>query len=145
MLDRLDEKLLNVMRKGKGIKPRLTELSQMVGKKRSTVNLRITKLEEKGIVVGYKPQVDYKKLGYELTGYIGIICPHESIKGLVEKLKEEKAVYGIWEILAGSFDILIKCRLKEYDEIRKLHGIITEIEGVRDVDIWLLGPCHKEE
>jgi DNA-binding Lrp family transcriptional regulator len=145
MLDKLDERLLNLMREGKGVKPRLTELSRLVGENRSTVNLRVSKLEGKGVIVGYKSQVDHKKLGYKLTGYVGVICPHESIKELVERLKKEKAVCGIWEILAGSFDVLVKCRLREYEEIRKLHDVITEIEGVKDVDIWLLGPCHKEE
>ena len=144
MLDDLDKDILNLMLKGKGVKARLTELSEVLGRKRSTINLRVGKLE-KEVIRGYKPRIDWEKLGYELTGYVGVICPDESIKELVEKLRREKSVFEIHEISAGTFDLLLKCRFKGHREIKALHNSIREILGVKDVDIWLLGPCYKEE
>lgn len=49
----MDEKILELMLNGKGIKARLTELSKILGRKRSTINLRVRKLE-KDIIKGYK-------------------------------------------------------------------------------------------
>ena len=121
----------------------MTELATELSESRSTINLRVSKLQERGIVLGYKPDIGWEKLGYELLAYVGTVCPDEFIGDLVALLKDEETVYEIWEIMTGTFDLLMKCRFKDYSEITKLHDLIMSVSGIREVDIWLLGPCHK--
>ncbi|MHC1566810.1 MAG: Lrp/AsnC family transcriptional regulator [Candidatus Syntropharchaeia archaeon] len=143
-IDELDRKILDVMSR-KGVGAKVTVISNELGMSRSTVNLRISKLEKRGIISGYKPKINWKKLGYEFFGLIGIICPDRSMEELLKVLKEGDTVSEVWEIDTGTFDLIIKCKFRMYDDLRKLHEKIVGIQGVRDVDIWLLGPCHKEE
>lgn len=144
MIDDLDSKILDAMNKGIGIRPRLTGLASELGEKRGTINLRVSNLEKKKILLGFRPKIDWQKLGYDLEGYIGVICPDESIMELVEKLKGEKTVFGLWELSAGKFDLLAKCRFRNNRDIKELQDVISSVRMVKDMDVWLTGPCHKE-
>ena len=56
-LDELDEKILKAMAKGVGVGARPTELAKELSKSRSTRNLRVETLEEKGVITGYVPEM----------------------------------------------------------------------------------------
>lgn len=143
--DEFDRKILKTMTKGVGVDARLTELARELGEPRSTVNLRVKILEDEGIITGYKPKIDYEKLGYSILGYIGIVCLDEGCGRLVEVLKGEESVFEIWEVTTGTFDLIVKCRFKGYEGIKELREKILGVKGVEDMDIWLLGACQKEE
>ena len=142
-IDKLDQKILQTMLEGEGVGAKMTELATELSESRSTINLRVSKLQEKGIISGYKPDIGWEKLGYELLAYVGTVCPDEFMGDLVDTLKGEDTVYEMWEIMTGTFDLLMKCRFKDYSEISKLHDLIMSVSGTREVDIWLLGPCRK--
>ncbi|MDY6966194.1 MAG: Lrp/AsnC family transcriptional regulator [Halobacteriota archaeon] len=143
-IDELDKRILKAMLEGEGVGPKMTELANELSESRSTINLRVSKLQEKGILAGYKPKIDWRMLGYDLIAYVGTVCPDESIQALVKVLEKEETIFEIWEIMTGTFDMLIKCRFREYSDIKKLHDIILSVDGIREVDIWLLGPCYKD-
>ncbi|MBA7593846.1 hypothetical protein ES703_00780 [subsurface metagenome] len=144
-LDELDEKILKTMVKGVGVGARPTLLAKALSKTRSTVNLRVENLEEKGVITGYVPEVNYEKLGYEMVGYMGIICPEDVVGKLVKVLKGDGSVSDIREITTGMFDIFAKCKFRNHREIKDLRKRILGVDGVKDVDICLLGACYKEE
>ncbi len=144
-LDELDEKILKAMAKGVGVGARPTELAKDLSKSRSTINLRVENLEEKGVITGYVPEIDSEKLGYGMVGYMGIICPEDVIGKLLRVLKGDGSVSDIWEITTGTFDLLAKCRFRNHREIKDLRKRIIGVNGVKDVDIYLLGACYKEE
>ncbi|GAI31400.1 unnamed protein product, partial [marine sediment metagenome] len=140
-----DEKILKAMAKGVGVGARPTELAKDLSKSRSTINLRVENLEEKGVITGYVPEIDSEKLGYGMVGYMGIICPEDVIGKLLRVLKGDGSVSDIWEITTGTFDLLAKCRFRNHREIKDLRKRIIGVNGVKDVDIYLLGACYKEE
>ena len=144
-LDELDAKILKTMAKGVGVGARPTELAKELSKSRSTVNLRVETLEERGVIVGYAPEIDCEKLGYGMVGYMGIICPEDVTEKLLRVLKGDDSVSDIWEITTGTFDLLTKCKFRNHREIKDLRRRILGVDGVKDVDIYLLGACFKEE
>lgn len=144
-IDDLDKRILKSMFLGEGVGAKMTELANELAVSRSTINLRVGKLQSKGIITGYKPEIDWEKLGFDLITYIGLVCPDEAINDLIKILKEEDSIYEIREITTGTFDLLIKCRFKGYADMKRLHKLIMDVEGVRDADIWLLGPDHTEK
>ena len=144
-MDELDEKILKAMAKGVGVGARPTELAKELSKSRSTINLRVEILEGKGVITGYIPEIDSEKLGYGMVGYMGIICPEDVTDKLVRVLKADESVSDIWEITTGTFDLLAKCKFRNHREIKDLRRRILGVNGVKDVDIYLLGACYKEE
>jgi Lrp/AsnC family leucine-responsive transcriptional regulator len=50
-----------------------TELAKAVDMKPPSIIERINKMKNDGIIKGYSAQVDYSKLGYDITALIGVI------------------------------------------------------------------------
>lgn len=143
--DELNKRILDTMLSGKGISPRLSELARELSRPRSTIDLRVRLLENDKIIEGYRPVVNWEKLGFEIQGYVGVSCSEESISSLLDILMNCCSVENVFEVTTGTFDILAKCRFKNYEEIKELRRRIQMVEGVKDVDVCLLGPCHKRE
>lgn len=143
--DELNKRILDTMLSGKGVKPRLSELARELSKPRSTIDLRVRLLKNEGIIKGYRPVLDWEKLGFEIQGQVGISCSESSIPPLLDALKKSDPVERVFEVTTGNFDILAECKFKDYSEINDLRKCIRAVDGVSDTDIWLLGSCHKGE
>jgi DNA-binding Lrp family transcriptional regulator len=141
--DELNKQILDAMLSGKGISPRLSELARELSRPRSTIDLRVRLLENSKIIEGYRPIVNWEKLGFEIQGYVGISCSEESISSLLDALMNSNSVEDVFEVTTGMFDIFAKCRFRNYGEIKELRKRVQAIEGVKDVDICLLGPCYR--
>lgn len=127
------------MSEGIGVGPRLTELARDVKVPRSTANLRVRMLSEKGIITGYRPDINWKELGYQINGYIGIDCPTSAVDDLIGFLKEQEWAFGVWEAASGAYKLLVMCRFKQYSEIEQLRTFTKTVQGVRDIELFLLG------
>ena len=99
-------------------------------------------LTEKNIITGFRPQVNWEELGYYINGYIGIECPKPIINDLIDFLKDQEWVFGVWEVTSGKYGLLVMCRFKQYNEIEQLKMFTKTMHGIRDVDVFLLGPYH---
>ena len=145
--DELNKRILDTMLSGKGISPRLSDLARVLSKPRSTIDLRVRLLEDEKIIEGYRPVVNWEKLGYEIEGYVGVSCSEESVPALLKVIKNTEccSVESVFEVTTGMFDILAKCRFKNYEEIKELRKLIRITDGVKEVEVCLLGPCHKGE
>lgn len=141
--DKLNQRILDIMLSGKGISPKLSELARVLSKPRSTIDLRVRLLENDRIIEGYRPVVNWEKLGFEIQGYVGISCSEENVSSLLDALMNNGSVENVFEVTTGMFDIFAKCKFRNYEEIKELRKRIRMVNGVKDVDVCLLGPCHK--
>lgn len=120
----------------------MAELARHLEVPRSTANLRVRMLTEKNIITGFRPQVNWEELGYYINGYIGIECPKPIVNDLIDFLKDQEWVFGVWEVTSGKYGLLVMCRFKQYNEIEQLKMFTKTMHGIRDVDVFLLGPYH---
>src|SRR3954469_2869271 len=69
-IDELDARLLAALRE----QPRvgLLEISRRLGVARGTVQARLAKLEARGVVIGYGPEVDPGAMGYAISAFVFI-------------------------------------------------------------------------
>ena len=67
-IDRLDAALIELL----AAEPRVgvLEASRRIGAARGTVQARLDRLRERGVITGYGPDVDPAALGYEVTAFI---------------------------------------------------------------------------
>jgi DNA-binding Lrp family transcriptional regulator len=142
-LDELSTKILNTMLSGKGIGPKFTQLARELSKPRTTIGLRVRLLENNAIIKGYRPIVNWEKLGYSIQGYVGICCPDNVTPTLLNILKSDNSIEETFEVTTGKYDIFAKCKFKDRNEITELQKRIITIEGVKSIDIYLIGSSYN--
>jgi Lrp/AsnC family transcriptional regulator for asnA, asnC and gidA len=87
----------------------------------ATVHERVRAMEKAGIIKGFSTDINYKKLGYQITAVVSVTLEHPSID--LNKLKE--GLSSIPEIteahnLTGDTDLLLTIKTKNIDGLRDL-------------------------
>ncbi len=117
------------------------EISGELGIPLSTVYYRIRKLKERGILKE-KYEIDWKKLGYDVTAFVLIETRGLSIsdqRKLIEKIKKMKGVVDA-KIISGKYDIILQVISKDIGEFtRKLDKIKKFKEVIRTETLFVLG------
>lgn len=103
------------------------EMAEQVGVSASTVRNRIERLEDKGIIRGYYPDVDYDKAGLQL--YVEIICsaPNPKREQLATEARDVGGVIAIREVLNGNENIQIDAVGTDSDDVAR---ITDELSGI---------------
>ncbi len=109
----------------------LREIAEKLGVSTTTISKHLKQLEDDGIIRGYKPLLDYGKLGYKITAVIQIKAKGNLIPEIVNALKIDERLTHVYEI-TGEFDILVIGKFDDQEsmnqEIKKLlsHPAIEE-------------------
>ncbi|MFQ5795405.1 MAG: winged helix-turn-helix transcriptional regulator [Candidatus Bipolaricaulia bacterium] len=72
----------------------------------TTVSNRLKEMEERGVIRGFKPDIDYTQFGYSLTAITQIKARGTEIPKIVEILRQDENLTHVYEI-TGEFDILV--------------------------------------
>lgn len=102
------------------------DISDQVGVSPSTVGKRITSLEERGIIQGYSPEIDYEKAGLPLE--VLFICTAQIAEreALVEAAHEIDGVVNVREIMTGTKNVHIHVVGSSNDDITRIAAILDE-------------------
>jgi DNA-binding Lrp family transcriptional regulator len=84
----------------------LRTIAERLGVSTSTVSHRVKQMEAEGIIQGFRPVLDYAKLGYRLTAITKIKAQGAKIPQIVADLVAEETLVDVYEI-TGDYDILV--------------------------------------
>jgi Lrp/AsnC family transcriptional regulator for asnA, asnC and gidA len=128
-IDNIDMKILALLTED--AKMPYTEVAKKVFVSGGTVHVRMRKLEEMGIVKGTTLKMDYSKMGYDITAFLGIYLEKSSLYDQVIK-----RLYNIPEIVkihytTGNYNIFIKLHCRDTNHLKDvLHDKIQTVEGI---------------
>ncbi|ACR02576.1 MAG TPA: winged helix-turn-helix transcriptional regulator [Thauera aminoaromatica] len=123
-LDRTDLKILDLLQKNGRLT--MTELAHQVGLSATPCTERVRRLEREGAITGYHARVDPRALGRPLLVFVELKLAAKS-NDAFERVKKELAfVPEVMEchLVSGDFDYLIKARISEMSDYRRLLGNI---------------------
>ena len=109
------------------------------------VHQRISRMTEKGILLGVKPVINEKKIGYDWGAYTGIsLNKDQDSNRIIEELKKIPEITECYYI-SGSYTLYIKIIAKNHEHMRKiLYEKIDTIPGILKTDsIMELGCAFK--
>ena len=110
-IDNIDLKILNTL--SNNAKLPYTEVAKKVFVSGGTVHVRMKKLEKMGIVRGTKLDIDYSKLGYNISCYMGIYLEKSFLyRDTVKALKNIPEILEIHAI-TGQYTIFVKILCKD--------------------------------
>jgi Lrp/AsnC family transcriptional regulator for asnA, asnC and gidA len=128
-IDNVDLKILALLTDD--AKMPYTEVAKKVFVSGGTVHVRMKKLEEMGIVQGTTLKMDYSKMGYDITAFLGIYLEKSSLYDQVIK-----KLYNIPEIVkvhytTGNYNIFVKLHCRDTNHLKDvLHDKIQKVEGI---------------
>ena len=135
-IDDLDRNILAILMENANIP--YTEIAKKVFVSGGTVHVRMRKMEEMGIVKGTTLSMDYSKLGWDLTAFLGIFLERNSLYDEVcDKLKTVAEVVKI-HYTTGDYSIFVKPHCKDTKHLRDvLHDKIQKIDGIRRTETFI--------
>src|SRR5690606_36483671 len=110
-IDNVDLKILSLL--AEDAKMPYTEVAKKVFVSGGTVHVRMRKMEEMGIVRGTTLNMDYSKMGYDITAFLGIYLEKSSLYDSVIKHLEKIPEIVKIHYTTGNYNIFIKMHCKD--------------------------------
>jgi Lrp/AsnC family transcriptional regulator, leucine-responsive regulatory protein len=120
------------------------KLAEQVGLSAPSVIERVKKLEDCGIITGYHASVDARKLGRDVTAFIGVSIGHPRT---VNRFEETIALLpDILEChhVTGEHTVLLKVKTHSTATLEQLIRTIRLIEGVMRTETMVVLSTHTE-
>ena len=126
-IDPLDARLIRAMAET----PRagVMELARQLGVARGTVQARLEKLQRRGIVTGFSPDVDLRAMGYGVLAFVTLEIAQGRLADVVEHLA------GIPEVLevhstTGPGDLHARVVARTNEHLQQVIAAILDVVGI---------------
>ena len=110
----------------------------------ATAIARVNKMEKEGIIKNYSANIDYEKLGYDITAIIEIIVSKGKLVEIEEKLAKYPSVLGVYDI-TGETDAVIITRFKNRKELNVFVKSLLAMENVERTNTHFVLNVVKED
>lgn len=137
MIDETDIEIINILIKN-GRTP-YADIAKQVGMKSPSVIERIKKLESEGIIKKYTTELNYKKLGYDITAFIGISIDNtQHITDFEQEISTLSDEIVECHHVTGDFTMILKVITKNTSTLSKLIKTLRNISGVQKTNTILV-------
>jgi Lrp/AsnC family leucine-responsive transcriptional regulator len=121
-LDKLDRKILRILQDDGRIS--MKDLSEQVGLSVTPAIERVKRMERDGIITGYHARLNPAAVGATLLVFVEITLNQKSASHFEQFRREVLRIPEVQEchLVSGDFDYLIKARIHQMAEYRKLLG-----------------------
>lgn len=135
-VDNVDLKILEVLMQD--AKKPYTEVAKKAFVSGGTVHVRMNKMEEAGIVEKTTLKVNYAKLGYDITAFIGIFLQKSALYDQVmTALKNIPEITNI-HYTTGNYSMFVKMHCKDTNHLKiVLHDKIQQVEGIERTETMI--------
>lgn len=138
-MDNLDKQILNILQKNGRITHE--EISKKLNMSRPAIHQRIAKLEQQGIIEGYRTKINWSKLGYNISAYISLKVKTTDFYKLmndINNIKIENVIIEECHRATGGWCIILKIRTMTPDYITRFHDRLLKNECIIDTSTVLL-------
>ncbi|MBD3388560.1 MAG: AsnC family transcriptional regulator [Candidatus Altiarchaeales archaeon] len=126
-IDDVDLKIIRELR-GDGRRS-FREIAEKLKVAEGTVYNRVNKLKDMGVIKSFIADIDYSKLGYDLTAVIGVIVKGGHLPEIEKKIAAEKNVTAVYDV-TGQYDAIVVAKFPDRTELNKLVKKLTAMEHV---------------
>jgi Lrp/AsnC family leucine-responsive transcriptional regulator len=144
-LDKLDRNILRILQQEGRIS--MKDLGERVGLSITPCIERVRRMERDGVITGYHAKVDPAALGAKLLVFVEITLNHKSASAFEQFRREVLRIPEVQEchLVSGDFDYLIKARIHEMAEYRKLLGeMLLQLPGAAQSKSYVVMEEIKE-
>ena len=135
-IDEVDRQILSILMND--AKTPFTDIAKNIHVSGGTVHVRMRKMEQLGIVTGASLTIDYTKLGYDISAFLGIYLDKSSLYD--EVAHELKKIPEIVEAhyTTGLYSIFAKIICRDTSHLKEvLHDKIQKIGGIQRTETFI--------
>ncbi|HEU5290077.1 MAG TPA: Lrp/AsnC ligand binding domain-containing protein [Cyclobacteriaceae bacterium] len=135
-VDNVDLKILEILRDD--AKKPFTEVAKKVHVSQGTVHVRMNKMEEAGIVEKTTVKINYAKLGFDITAFIGIYLEKSALYDkVVARLKEIPEITSI-HYTTGNYSMFVKIHCRDTNHLKEvLHDKMQQVDGIERTETMI--------
>ena len=135
-VDKTDLKILEILIQD--AKKPFTEVAKKVFVSQGTVHVRMNKMQEAGIVERTTLKINYAKLGFDITAFIGIYLEKSALyEKVLEKLKQIPEVTNI-HYTTGNYSMFVKIHCRDTNHLKEvLHDKMQQVEGIERTETMI--------
>lgn len=127
-LDSIDRTLLEALQDD--CKTSLNKLGEKVGLGAPAVLERVRKLESAGVITGYHAAIDGKRLGLDITAFVGVSINYpKDIGGFLARVATRPEVLECHHV-TGGHTLLLKVKTENTASLERVISSLREVEGV---------------
>ncbi len=130
-IDETDREILDVLMHDASRS--IADIARELEMPRPTVQYRVQKMRERGVIRAIKAIPDYAKLGKPVTAFILVTFlpnPDVSQRELAEKISKLAGVHEV-HVVSGEWDLLLKVRASSMEELGRL--VIDKLRAMKGV------------
>ena len=145
VLDKLDRSILGILQQEGRIS--MKDLGERVGLSITPCIERVRRMERDGVITGYYAHVDPASVGAKLLVFVEITLNQKSALAFEQFRREVLRIPEVLEchLVSGDFDYLIKARIHEMAEYRKLLGdMLLQLPGAAQSKSYVVMEEIKE-
>mgnify|MGYP005655964183 FL=1 len=116
-LDRTDRDIIRSLERDARMS--LRSVAEEIGVSLGTVSNRLKRLEDTGVVKGYRVEIDPDKVGWGLTVVVGLRIEKGRLLELQRLIAKDSRVLGVYDV-TGEFDSMILARAKDRSDLDDL-------------------------
>lgn len=125
-MDRTDYQILNILQAD--CRATLKYIGDKVGLTAPAVSERMRRMEEKGVIRGFRIDIDRERLDCNMMGFIFVALDPEKYNRFCDFCKKNTAVVSHYHVI-GEFNALLRFAVKG---TRELDALLSEIKGYGD-------------
>ncbi len=120
----------------------VTELAKKLRLSRATVQNRIARLEESGVIAGFTVRVKPEAEAHRIRAWMGIAVEGNAAPQVLQTLRGEPAVHTL-HTTNGRWDIVAELRADNLELFDRVLGWVRRIEGIASTETSILLSTHK--
>jgi Lrp/AsnC family transcriptional regulator for asnA, asnC and gidA len=135
-IDNTDLKILEILMQD--AKRPYTEVARKVNVSQGTVHVRMNKMEDAGILEKTTLRINYAKLGYDITAFIGIYLEKSALYDMVlAKLRNIPEITNI-HYTTGNYSMFVKIHCRDTNHLKEvLHDKMQQVEGIERTETMI--------
>ncbi len=141
--DALDREILELLQHN--CKQPLAAIGEKVGLSAPSVVERIHKLEQAGVITGYVALLDSRRLGKDVTAFIGVSTDHPRSIGAAER--QISAIDDVLEChhVTGAHTLMLKVKTQNTETLEKVIDTIRSLDDVMRTETNIVLSTHSEQ
>ena len=127
-LDELDVRILRALTAD--ARKSYREVARALGVSIGTVSSRVRRMEAAGVITGYAPLIEPKRLGYDIVAVIGIKISRGKLLEVQKRLAREERVFGVYDV-TGEWDSILMARFRN---TREMDAFVKKLSATENVE-----------